>query len=590
MKMKELPGKIRDLMTSGRKDPYESDISQKDLIEWLKPEPMQKIVKDAGLVIADVLVTVASSKVEDPLENPPEIPTLNYRVTADSHSTQSGSEPLFFAIGSLMKLLINLCLYRMVEHGSEILAQSEKLDKSFSSKIRDIMINAWDKDAFELLNELRKERGRAEIVKPINPFLLKRIIRHNGLDPMYEHIFAPNGDFLMSPEKFKACIVPLTETHRSTQREWKYSNCNHMLACLIICEASNRSLADTLQTIVLDKFHMNNTFLHHEKLEEILSTSEHLFAKPHVIDMFGVRHQLKDYPKYFNDDISLATGGGYSCTRDFYKLFRVLMAGVADENSKWKKMWNFGSEYNKDHWGDHFFGINSRTHSIGVGLQALDPISFIKNKVKPISMGKTKYNSDEIQVYIKGGAVKGYNCHYFLIPMLRTIIIVFTNGSGIIDASNYIGQYILKQILQTKDKLDFMKAPERIFNERKAVLQASLLNPKKIAIFEDEEIQAVVGTYENPTTEQRFEITSDPIKKQLDVVIRLGPRSTRVKSLRLVKCLDRTLRIAPREACDYGPDTYVWWSLSLSIRGEAENRVLVVSSGKIETDYPFVQT
>jgi hypothetical protein len=626
MTMEELTRKMRNLITPSRKDPDKVGISQKDLNNWLKPAIMQKIVKEAGAgkMTAEILVAIASKEIEEPKNSQTKIPSVHFNVTSDSYSMNASKGMLLFGIGSLIKLLINVCLYRMIEHGSEILEKVEKgnLDIEFSAEISHILEEAWGKEAFSVLDALRAARRpkngnkspeeddiaisterQAEtqnlstsdsIEYPNADFLLKNILRHNGFASMYEHMLAPNSDLLMSIEEYEKCIGPLTNFHKASQREWKYSNYNHILACLIIREASNRSLADTLKLVVLDEFAMDNTFLHIEEFEKMLKQNAQSVAKPHVLGISGICYGLdpNEYPPCFVDDASLAVLGGYSCTRDFGRLFRVLLSGIWNKNSKWAAFWRSEGRNSSGDWGSHFAGISCHTNSTAIEFQALDPTRSISDEVKTFSLGKPKFNPEKIKVAVKGGAVKGYNCHYFLIPFLRTFIIVFTNGSGIIDASNYIGQYILKQILQTEDKIDFMIEPSRICLQRKAVLQVSMLNPDKRSAFDETQLQGFAGTYRNETTTQTITITAGSVNGDLEIVIQSGLRSTRKGTLRLIKISDSIMRIAPRRERDYGPDTYVWWSFNLEFKYEANNQILVVASvdpSKPETIYNRVK-
>jgi CubicO group peptidase (beta-lactamase class C family) len=584
---------LRDRFKGKDKEKDKDEISQNDLDELISTNIIQEITRLAGGVTTCFHVGIASEDVIPKNKGKKDgkgskNPMLQYQITPDSCIPQDMARPTVFTIGSLIKTLINLCVYRIVEHGAGVRPEAKK-----------IMAGSWKHNVFELLNTLRslpktpidqedpaKKDEFIEKEKPIEKthslrkLNLEHLLHHRGLDPLHPHIFAPDGAFLMSTQTFEKSIASLANAHETNPKEWKYSNCNHMLASLIIRAATGKSLAKALKEIVLDEFEMNNTFLQIDEYERLLDQIERdRIATPHVVDLDGIRHEV-EYLRFVDDDVALATGGGLSSTEDFSKMFQVVMAGLFDKNSKYREFIDATyphSTIDGIPFGSNLNGIRTTVDSALLGSQSLDPTKGIDpdKSTKQILLGPAK--NPAIRVVVKAGAVRGYSCHYFLVPNYRMYVIVFTNATGIIDASLHIGQYILKQLLHTQDELDFVKEVSELLDERKQKLQASLLNPvNRETGFDKNEFKAFEGHFQNDATGQIITITAHEDHEDLCVLFSLlievigeaseQPSKTVLqitkKPLQLFKDSTGTLRVAPFRKEEFAGDTYVvWWEL-----------------------------
>jgi CubicO group peptidase (beta-lactamase class C family) len=267
--------------------------------------------------------TVSESSPEEP-------PTHDYATASgvDNENTITAGADKRYAIGSGMKLMINVALYRMMEDGKTVLKDD---------KVRGMMRSAWDTPAFPLYNELRRYRGLSEWTQPWkpNPTVIQ-LMRHTHAFLAHQRgLVGPDGRFLMSEETFGQTFAALVNSTSSTQvGEFCYSNWNAMLLGFIIkhAYAKDAPLADALKCIVLDFANMTNTILDRATFEQ----NKGRIARPNISTAVSESHE-SDFLDFLDDDAALAVGGGFSCVEDMAKLLKFMLKARLDGDEMMKR-------------------------------------------------------------------------------------------------------------------------------------------------------------------------------------------------------------------------------------------------------------
>lgn len=369
--------------------------------------------------------------------------TRAYNISCPT-KTKDVSETTLFGFGSFQKTIIAVAMYRIIEEGAGI---KEQANKEQAIKVQKVMKDAWERLAFEVVNELLEIRGGSTITPPsMKAPTIKQILQHeSALAPDQRYLFGPEGSFLMSDDLFKEVITSLIDREHSNEGpHYRYSSWNTILAALIVKLAYGSTLAAALRTTVLDRCEMTNTILSLKEFE----SGQHDIAEAFTSTFSNPECRRISPPQYFSDTAELAAGGGYSCVQDIAKLLKWILDLLLDGKSAKSKA--FQSSLVKTEDGDHnstIFGIKTRLDSLVTGSQSFDH-QWQKEVYK---LGC--FRSENVEAISKAGAIKGYSCHYYLIPTFHMFTIVMTNSSGILDPSNHISQCLIQQLLHLRPKV-----------------------------------------------------------------------------------------------------------------------------------------
>jgi len=479
--------------------------------------------------------------------------------SADGGSVDNGH--LLFAIGSFIKPIIFTALGLIIEDSIE--------RNKLPAGIAEIMNGAWTQPAFSVWNalrsvrdELKKKEDPGMIPRPRingptrrNPSLREAVLHINACPTNPRQLFGPQGKFVMSDGVVEWYIGPLIDGTAEAQessdsdRLMTYSNWNYLVAGKVVAEAMGTSLAEALKVLVFKRLGMEHTVVdipgfqaHEDEMAE---------ARIETADAEGCRRI--DRPCYLHDDAELSTGGGYSCVEDIAKLLNFLW-GRRDEEG-WSDF------IQKEFVFDGFFeyGTTVLGNWQGVDTQVLRMQSYDRDfGPKSYQLGPSKSESGRA-VYVKAGAVMGYSCHYFVIPVESLFIIVLTNSSGIVDISNHVGQYILKQLLETERAIDFADVVRQIRDDRREYLRRRTDVPPNVQPFSEEDLDTLKGCYEQqaavpPSPEQKpsgERIIVKKVGQKAKAWIQMSANDTKQNGpLDIVKVADDTLalRAEPRKS------------------------------------------
>ena len=427
-------------------------------------------------------------------------------------SFTNGSEvtkDTLFLLGSLMKPIIATALGFIIEEPAKLPADVPK--------IKTIMKKAWEEQAFEIWNKLRKARDEWEIgeglrttERPkinaptrVTPSIGELILHIGALPPNQLWAWGPQSTFLSSNEFVERFIGPLVDATDeldpdASNGSSSYSNWNYMVAGMIVAEAMGKSLAESLKELVLKPLKMFDTVVDMDGFQ----AHKHRIADAFIQTTDSDGCHSVPQPCYFNDDAELASGGGYSTVEDIAKLLRFLM-----------------EKYHEAKWPGFVSGTVVHTKSFGyvstvqgnfgeINSLVLRSQSYDQNfSIPSYQLGKPK-SGKNYPVIVKAGATKGYSCHYFMLPTERVFVIVLTNSSGIVDMSNHIGQYILQQVFETEPKVKFDEVVRKIQSSRMKYLSSRINASPSQTLFTAAELADLEGIYK-----QEVSVQQDPAGK-----------------------------------------------------------------------------
>jgi CubicO group peptidase (beta-lactamase class C family) len=483
----------------------------------------------------------------------------------DIESTTIGVDSLF-ALGSGMKLFINFALYRMMEEWETVLDDTE---------VQEMMRHAWNEPAFALYNTLRDHRGLSQWVEPrsCTPSVNQLITHSYGFPAHQRGLFGPDGSFLMSEETFGQTFAALVDSHSQAQGgDYNYSNWNTILLGFIIRHATGQPLAEALKSIVLDHCQMNNTVLDPNTFEQ----KRDKIAHPHVNTLESTC--LESLPLNFLDnDAALAVGGGFSCVRDVAQLLKYLLKRAIDRDKIiTEKFFQSKDIIKGEKLGRCSFpsGIYASLDSEATGSQSFE--RFPRSKIYKLG----RKDGDSVMAISKAGAVRGYSCHFYMIPLLHLIVAVMTNTSGIADPSHIISQYIIQQIAQLYPQLDNIEQKaSKIYTRNQQFLKREAACYRPLRDFSSEEQRDLQGRFIEATTRQCIVIQVSE-GGQLFAYIEEGcgeqPRQT--SRMRLIKIAKNMLAFSPSPQ-HLAVDAYhAWRNVGLRIRkygGEIRELVII---------------
>ena len=480
-----------------------------------------------------------------------------------------------YAIGSGMKLLINFALFRIIEHAEVVLEDDKPVIQD--SEVRKIMENAWETPAFELCNKLREHRGHNPWLQPrdLNPLVLE-VMTHMGAFPAHQRgLYGPDGNFLMSEETFGRTFAAMVDNHLPVSGEqFCYSNWNAILLGFIIIYATDRSLADALKRIVIQPLGMSNTVLDRETFRQ----KQDMIVPPYINTALHVS-QRSSLPDFFDNDAALASGGGFSCVRDMTKLLECMLRPFLDLDERMTATL-FSSV--------GVFDDESGATSLPTGIYAtLDSKATGSESFERIPGSKTPQlgldSRTPVKAISKAGAIRGYACHFYMIPSKQLIIVVMTNSSGIADSSQRVAQYLIQQSLRLEPPIEsFEGKASEIYETNRLILKNEATCHRVNQGFNATEREQLRGHYIDTRTQQRIIVQKSDQSQDQDqmlIYVEEGSRdeSERSSEMTLIKIHKDILALLPHPGY-LGIDAYESWrNLGLEVKRYDNGKVYALA-------------
>ena len=502
-------------------------------------------------------------------ESSPEEPVLQDYATADGvddeSMTTTGADKLF-AFGSGMKLIINFALYRIMEDWKTVLKDD---------KVKAMMRDAWNKPAFGIYNELRDHRGLPQWREPQHrsPSVIQLMTHSYGFLAHRRGLFGPDGTFLMSEETFGQIFAPLVDRPSNIQvGDFCYSNWNTMLLGFIIRHATGQSLANALKVIVLDYCQMSNTVLDRETFEQ----NRDKIARPNVSTAISGSKE-SSIVWFLDDDAALAVGGGFSCVEDMTKLLKSMLKPAMNEVDRIKEKL-FHSNVTIIDQGIHRWsfpsGICGPLDSEATGSESFERIP--GSKIYKLG----RHSGKSLNAISKAGVVRGYACHFYMIPYRKLVVAVMTNTSGIADPSQMVAQYLIQEIVGLDPPLDaFGYKASEIYTRNRNLLKSEATCHRPHLGFSSKEQENLPGRYVETITRQRIVIKRldhDQLCAYIEEGCERQPRQT--SQMKLIKIANDTITFSPF-LWNLAVDAYhAWRNFGLQIKTRNNGEVIALAN------------
>lgn len=452
-----------------------------------------------------------------------------------------------FAYGSFQKtLFINLALDKIMT--GQLVNNVEK---------RMCVMNAWDRPALTVLNELRRADGDGPLSVPTKPTptILEVLTHIDAFFYDHKHLFGPDGAVLMCEKTLAELLRQADEAEQPRQRGcYHYSNFNHIIAAMIVCRATDMSLSDALQELVLKNeqgvLGLKKTIIS----EQMLKDNEYPIAEPYVITQNGTFQATRR--DYFRDDLELAVGGGYSCVRDIAKLLRFYMEALSSKDTVITDRL-LSSEVNLK-----IAGVDCQSSLTGLRIplnsRAVTSES-IEGAFQRSYYDLGKKHGENVDAILKAGTVRGYSSHYFILPRARLFLVVMTNSSGVVDPSLHISLYVLKELLNIRSSADIQAQAPQILVTQRSIATSRTASLSLALDFDASEVTELEASYIDSRISMRMDIVilSGTNKLGVRLANYLSP-SKCTSVMRLVKIAEGTLAVVP-EPAETAIDLYVTW-------------------------------
>ena len=350
-------------------------------------------------------------------------------------------EDLLFQCASLSKVYIAASVILMIDKLS--------LDPSTSAKYRKLE-GAWNRPFTDVFNDLVEVHDWMQPL-PGDPSVLQLLVHYKGVHGLNHILIAPDGTPLEGLDDVAKRISQYANDTCRQQAEGedhiRYSNANYVLLALLVDKASG-SLSEFLKKYIFIPFEMNRTFL---CLKDLYSHSNESQRQPHVVS--SDRHRRIFRPNTtlgLSDVIEIALLGPYTSAADLGRFFEGLIAakdgkpiGLFDK--KVAESLGSGKSSFNEKMGYTPCGLLTSLNSTGPGSHSLNQLISPKSGVKTRVLGNKSGEKDISAFYLAGSATGWANTVYFL-PHKRTFVIVLSNTSGPVDASDRISQLCLREI------------------------------------------------------------------------------------------------------------------------------------------------
>jgi CubicO group peptidase (beta-lactamase class C family) len=435
-----------------------------DFLQNLTSE-LRQLLKHAGVTQADIHVQMSG--------HAPQQGTIHANEGDQRDNNEGRDGTTIYAIGSLTKVLIALLMSIIVDQ----LSCSTKPEDEHYRQLRRWNRDPWGMSFTTLFNYFSDTK-----ISPLpgNPTLRHILLHFNSLLPMNWILLAPEGTSLMSIKEFLEVAPLLTQAADRTHENYlEYSNGNYILIGLLI-KAIAAPQQDTLEGLmaqyIFKPLGMTRTYMNRSELGAVP------FAQPHVFTLRG-RPELIDAAGYPADAIVNLAMGAFSCPRDLAILLREFLRSINREESIFTR--DFVRHLLKpeallddsERDAHTMCGISTTMDTSIPGSKSINRLITPTEVYSTYRVGQ-RPRGKQLKVYYQAGAVNGYASCFYLIPKQSTFVIVLTNTSGRIDATDHISRLILQRLFNLKRPLSYLTPLSKRLFDKSLDLKISDLKPK----------------------------------------------------------------------------------------------------------------
>ncbi|KAF4633158.1 hypothetical protein G7Y89_g4960 [Cudoniella acicularis] len=373
--------------------------------------------------------------------------TYHKPATGQAQRDPQRDEDLLFQCASLFKVFIAACLVIIIDKLS--------LDPS-TTRYRKLE-GAWDKPFTVVFNNLVEVENNKMRPLPGDPSVLQVLLHYSGVYDINHILLAPDGTPLQC---FRDVIDRISQYAKDTRDQQvegesriRYSNANYILLALLIDKASG-SLNEFLKEYIFKPFKMERTFL---SLEDLHSHSNESQRQSHVVSSDGRRRIFRPGTTLgLFDVVEIAWLGPYTSAADLGRFFRGLLSAMDGESiglfdkAVSQSLGASISRINKQA-GYTPCGLYTSLNSTGPGSHSLNRLISPDSNLKIHVLGKTP-SGEEISAFYLAGSATGWAGTVYFLPNKRTFVVVLTNTSGPLDASDLISRLCLQGIFDLRPR------------------------------------------------------------------------------------------------------------------------------------------
>jgi CubicO group peptidase (beta-lactamase class C family) len=372
--------------------------------------------------------------------------TYGTSTTGEAEHIATDNDEHVFAVASLFKIFIAAGAFLMMDK----LSTSSDPTNPYRNLRR-----AWDKPFTTLFNEYSKDFQLQPL--PGNPTLLQLLVHFKGICNINHLLLSPDGTPLQSKEDFFKSIPQYAQDtcgQDNVDEGWfEYSNANYILIALFIEAVSKMPLCDFLKIHIFEPLEMRHTYL---SVEDLSSVPAERQARPHVVSSNGYRRVIVfDKIPGLADTVELAALGPYMSAADLGLWFGALNLALEGTptafvdkgfvHSLFRGKSGIGGEKYEYRPGGLYTTLDTRYS----GSHSLNRLISPDSDSSMHTMGRTS-DGKEVAVYYLAGSSTGWGCTAYFVPDKRVFVIVLTNTSGPLDASDIISRLCLQEIFDLR--------------------------------------------------------------------------------------------------------------------------------------------
>jgi CubicO group peptidase (beta-lactamase class C family) len=466
----------------------------------------------------------------------------SFTTASDGDASGEGDRVVYF-IASLAKKFIAFGISKIIE------VLSNDKDSPYN-----ILYGAWDHSFTTVFNEVRQRNNQGKMGALLGDPTVRKVLHHSGgVYPMNHVLLAPDGTSILSAREFLDYIPHYAKATSGMPKEAEYSNANYALLGLLIEAVSGKPLARFLEDEIFKPLGMHLTYT---SAAEFGRHPPQFRASPHHVFKENDRRSINFSGPA--DTMDLASLGAYSCTADLATFEWALLSAQRGVpvlpwlTERFVKIF-FQGQNSLDAKGNGYtnYGLYTALDTEFPGSHSLNRLLSDrlnrKSKSSVSVMGIGPHDEKDC-AYYQAGSATGWTCSSFLVLKREFFIIVLTNTSGPLDASDLISRLLLQEVLELRPievKKMFgaqRKKPSEL--PRKHIMDlASQMLEENLEVFQDFEMEdaapdvsaaecgGVCGTYKNEGNGQSL-VVSD-VDGKLRVTI--GGRTKRSGFMRFVR-------------------------------------------------------
>ncbi|OCK85227.1 beta-lactamase/transpeptidase-like protein [Lepidopterella palustris CBS 459.81] len=422
---------------------------------------------------------------------------------------------IVFLVASITKVLVAIAFTIAVEVEAAKGGEDNRYEKF--KEANDIALTAL----YNKHKDLSKLR-MADL--PGNPSITQLLMHCKGIRSSNHRLFAPDGSALMTADNLLEYVLDLSnnrlEKEHPTKSWTEYSNLNYALVGMAIETLWGGTLRDFMDKTLFEPLGIgNSTTIGYQEDSSLLR------AGRYVVDSQGTLH-FANAPEYSSSGAEAAAIGGYSCIADLDKIFTALLLGHHNEpvinsiDHELVKILRKDEIKNTEDLIYTKLGLRiTKLNSSIIGSMSTNQLMFPDKKFATYAVAPNL--REEVEIYYHAGSAVGCGCAYSLLPHedkeKSFSVVVLTNTSGPVDASDHILRLILRQIcsmMSPAGKLSLLipkfPKPKDI---RKMVAKGWEASSKAFKCFEDEDstegldiLCDISGTFKMENSSQTLEV------------------------------------------------------------------------------------